>query len=76
MSTIVRPALVLFAALTVICGVVYPFATAGIGQLAFNDEVNGSISSVVASPSARCCRPFLTSPKYFWAAIGHRADGQ
>ena len=43
MSTIVRPALVLFAALTVICGVVYPFATAGIGQLAFNDEVNGSI---------------------------------
>jgi K+-transporting ATPase c subunit len=34
MSTIVRPALVLFAALTVICGVVYPFATAGIGRLA------------------------------------------
>ena len=41
MSTIVRPALVLFAALTVICGVVYPFATAGIGQPSAG-AVNGS----------------------------------
>ncbi|MGK5077988.1 potassium-transporting ATPase subunit KdpC [Janthinobacterium sp. HLX7-2] len=67
MSTIVRPALVLFAALTVICGVIYPFATTGIGQLAFNDEVNGSIVERDGKPvgSALIGQSF-TSPKYFW----------
>ena len=67
MSTIVRPALVLFAALTVICGVVYPFATAGIGQLAFNDEVNGSIVERGGKPvGSMLIGQSFTSPKYFW----------
>ncbi|SFX93765.1 K+-transporting ATPase ATPase C chain [Janthinobacterium lividum] len=67
MSTIVRPALVLFAALTVICGVVYPFATAGIGQLAFSDEVNGSIVERGGKPvGSTLIGQSFTSPKYFW----------
>ena len=67
MNTIVRPALVLFAALTVICGVVYPFATAGIGQLAFSDEVNGSIVERGGKPvGSTLIGQSFTSPKYFW----------
>ena len=67
MNTIVRPALVLFAALTVICGVAYPLATAGIGQLAFNHEVNGSIVEREGRPvGSTLIGQSFTSPKYFW----------
>ena len=67
MNTIVRPALVLFAALTVICGVAYPLATAGIGQLAFNHEVNGSIVERGGKPvGSSLIGQSFTSPKYFW----------
>ena len=67
MNTIVRPALVLFAALTVICGVAYPLATAGIGQLAFNHEVNGSIVEHGGKPvGSTLIGQAFTSPKYFW----------
>lgn len=40
---ILRPALVLFAILTLITGVVYPLAITGIAQVAFADKANGSI---------------------------------
>ena len=67
MNTIVRPALVLFAALPVICGVAYPLATAGIGQLAFNHEVNGSIVERGGKPvGSSLIGQSFTSPKYFW----------
>ena len=67
MNSIVRPALVLFAALTVICGVAYPLATAGIGQLAFNHEVNGSIVERAGKPvGSTLIGQSFTSPKYFW----------
>lgn len=38
-----RPALVLFAILTLITGVIYPLAITGIAQVAFADKANGSI---------------------------------
>ena len=67
MNTIVRPALVLFAALTVICGVAYPLATAGIGQLAFSHEVNGSMVERGGKPvGSTLIGQSFTSPKYFW----------
>lgn len=57
----------LVLAMTVLTGVVYPLIMTGIGQLAFHDEVNGSLlrdengkvvgSSLVAQP--------FQSPKYF-----------
>ncbi len=40
---ILRPALVLFAILSLITGVVYPLAITGIAQVAFADKANGSI---------------------------------
>ncbi|CDG81353.1 potassium-transporting ATPase subunit KdpC [Janthinobacterium agaricidamnosum] len=67
MSTIIRPAIVMFAALTVICGVVYPYAVTGIGQLAFSDQANGSMvengGKVIGSS---LIGQSFTSPKYFW----------
>jgi K+-transporting ATPase ATPase C chain len=38
-----RPALVLFAILSIITGVAYPLAITGIAQVAFPDKANGSI---------------------------------
>ena len=67
MSTIVRPAVVLFAALTVICGVIYPLATTGIGKLAFSHEVDGSIIERDGKPvGSSLIGQSFTSPKYFW----------
>jgi K+-transporting ATPase ATPase C chain len=43
MLTHLRPALVLFAILSLITGVVYPLAITGIAQVAFADKANGSI---------------------------------
>ncbi|MEC5161742.1 MULTISPECIES: potassium-transporting ATPase subunit KdpC [unclassified Janthinobacterium] len=67
MSSIIRPALVLFASLTLVCGVVYPFAVAGIGQAVFPDEAGGSL--VLAGGKAvgsRLIGQSFTSPRYFW----------
>jgi K+-transporting ATPase ATPase C chain len=58
---------VLFAALTLICGVLYPFAITGIGQVAFADQAQGSLvvrnGQVVGS--ALIGQAF-TAPRYFW----------
>ncbi|MFZ4873474.1 potassium-transporting ATPase subunit KdpC [Janthinobacterium sp. Mn2066] len=67
MSTIVRPAVVLFAALTVICGVMYPLATTGIGKLAFSHQVDGSIIERDGKPvGSTLIGQSFTSPRYFW----------
>ena len=67
MNTIVRPALVLFAALTVICGVAYPLATAGIGKIVFPHETAGSIVERGGKPvGSTLIGQSFTSPKYFW----------
>jgi len=67
MNTIVRPALVLFSALTIICGVLYPLATTGIGKIAFPDETAGSIVERGGKPvGSTLIGQSFTSPKYFW----------
>jgi K+-transporting ATPase ATPase C chain len=64
---VLRPALVLFAALSLMCGIVYPFAVAGVGQLAFADAAGGSLvhAGGRAVGSSLIGQSF-TSPKYFW----------
>ncbi|HEY0590001.1 MAG TPA: potassium-transporting ATPase subunit KdpC [Pseudoduganella sp.] len=66
MSTI-RPALVLFGALTLACGVVYPLAVTSVGATLFPSRAAGSILEVDGKPvgSALIGQQF-TSPKYFW----------
>lgn len=62
-----RPALVVFALLTLLTGIAYPLLVTGLGQAAFNEQVNGSLmrrgERVVGSQLLG--QPF-TSPRYFW----------
>jgi len=68
MLALLRPALVVFLALTLVTGIVYPLAVTGIAQLAFRDAANGSILTVdgKAVGSALIGQPF-GAPKYFWS---------
>jgi K+-transporting ATPase ATPase C chain len=67
MSSHIRPAIVVFGALTLICGVIYPLAVTGIGAVAFPAQAVGSIVEVdgKAVGSALIGQSF-SSPKYFW----------
>jgi K+-transporting ATPase ATPase C chain len=67
MSSIVRPAVVLFSVLTVLCGLVYPAAVTGIGRAAFSWQAGGSLLDVGNKPvgSKLIGQPF-SSPRYFW----------
>lgn len=67
MKSMFRPAIVLFAALTLICCVLYPYAMTGIGQLAFAGQANGSLVLRDGQPvGSRLIGQAFTSPKYFW----------
>jgi K+-transporting ATPase ATPase C chain len=67
MKSTLRPALVLFTTLTLIYGVVYPYAVAGIGQIAFSSQASGSmiIRNGQTVGSSLIGQSF-SSPKYFW----------
>ncbi|NUO54186.1 MAG: potassium-transporting ATPase subunit KdpC [Polyangiaceae bacterium] len=67
MLSVIRPALVLLAAFTLLCGLVYPAAVTGVAQMAFSEKANGSLirkedrvlgSSLIGQP--------FTAPGYFW----------
>ena len=67
MKTLLRPAVTLFAVLTVLTGVVYPLAVTGVGHALFPHQANGSIVMVNDKPvgSALIGQQF-SSPGYFW----------
>lgn len=67
MKSILRPALVLFAALTLLCGVLYPYAIAGIGQVAFADAAGGSlIMRGGRQVGSMLIGQAFSSSRYFW----------
>jgi len=67
MNTILRPALVLFFLLTLVCGVIYPYAVTGIGQLAFANQAKGSlITNNGKTVGSSLIGQSFSSPKYFW----------
>jgi len=67
MISTIRPALVLFGALTLAAGIAYPLAVTGVGAALFPSQASGSILEVDGKPvgSALIGQQF-TSPKYFW----------
>ncbi|WP_426176898.1 potassium-transporting ATPase subunit KdpC [Massilia sp. TWR1-2-2] len=67
MKSTLRPALVLFGALTLVVGVLYPLAVTGIGQIAFADNASGSL--VVRdgkTVGSTLIGQSFSSPGYFW----------
>ncbi len=67
MSSIFRPALVLFGALSVLCGVLYPAAVTGIGRVAFANQAAGSLIEFGGRPvGSMLIGQAFTSPRYFW----------
>lgn len=67
MQSVLRPAFVLFGALTLVCGLVYPVFVTAIAQAAFPDRANGSLvrrgDQVVGS---RLIGQNFSAPQYFW----------
>jgi potassium-transporting ATPase KdpC subunit len=67
-STLFRPAIVLFLVLTVITGVVYPLVVTGIAQAVFPNQAGGSIlirdGKAVGS---RLIGQSFSDPKHFWS---------
>ena len=67
MKSLVRPAVVLLAVLTVVTGILYPLAVTALAQVVFPDQANGSLirqgDRVVGS--ALIGQPF-DDPSYFW----------
>jgi K+-transporting ATPase ATPase C chain len=67
MISTLRPALVLFGALTLVVGGLYPLAVTGIGQVAFADQADGSLLARAGKPvGSRLIGQAFTSPTYFW----------
>src|SRR6266571_5564796 len=67
MSSIFRPALVLFGALSLLCCVAYPLAVTGIGQAVFPSQAGGSMVEVKGKPvGSRLIGQAFSSPRYFW----------
>lgn len=68
MKTIVRPALVLFALLSLLTGVLYPLFVTAVAQAAFPHQANGSLVARDGQVlgSALIGQPF-TDPRYFWS---------
>lgn len=63
-----RPALVIFALLTLLTGILYPLIVTGIAQAAFADEANGSkIVEGDRTVGSRLLGQPFSSPKYFWS---------
>jgi K+-transporting ATPase ATPase C chain len=78
MKNQIRPALTIFAMLTIITGVIYPLVVTGISQIIFPSQSNGSIIAVddKAAGSELIGQQF-DDPKYFWgrvSAVEYNAD--
>ncbi|WP_225073608.1 potassium-transporting ATPase subunit KdpC [Desulfuromonas sp. CSMB_57] len=67
MLTMLRPALVLLAAFTVITGIAYPLVVTGFAQVLFPFQANGSIISKDGKPvGSALIGQLFDDPRYFW----------
>jgi potassium-transporting ATPase KdpC subunit len=65
-----KPAILMLLLMTVVTGLIYPFLTTGVAQLAFPREANGSLieqqGKIVGST---LIGQQFTEPKYFWSRL-------
>lgn len=77
MKTQIRPALTIFALLTIITGVIYPLLVTGMSQVLFPSQANGSLIIVDRKPvGSELIGQQFDDPKYFWgrlSAAGYNA---
>lgn len=67
MNPLVRPALVLFVALTLLTGLAYPLAVTGIGQALFSAQAAGSLILRDGRPvGSSLIGQHFSDPKYLW----------
>lgn len=70
MNTQLRPAITIFALLTIITGVIYPLAVTGIAQVAFPDQANGSLILIDGKTyGSELIGQQFDDPKYFWGRL-------
>ena len=70
----IKPALLVFATLTVITGVLYPLSITAIGQIVFPHRANGSIITRDAKPvGSSLIGQEFSDPKYFWGRLSATA---
>jgi potassium-transporting ATPase KdpC subunit len=67
MNAMARPLFVIFSALTLLTGLIYPLAVTGVARLAFPAQAAGSLIVHDGAPqgSALIGQPF-SDPRYFW----------
>ncbi|MGE3108092.1 MAG: potassium-transporting ATPase subunit KdpC [Phycisphaerales bacterium] len=76
MHSLLRPALVIFAALTLVTGVLYPLAVTGVAQAVFPRQANGSIiikdgqavGSSLIGQDFSAAEPKVAA-RYFWGRL-------
>jgi K+-transporting ATPase ATPase C chain len=67
MKTLIRPAVSLFVALTVVTGLVYPLLLTGVAKVAFSDQAAGSlIVKDGKTIGSTLIGQNFSDPKYFW----------
>lgn len=73
MQATVRPALVIFFVLSILCGVMYPLAITGIGQVAFAHQAAGGLVDRAGQPAntdkavgSLLIGQAFSAPAYFW----------
>lgn len=70
MKNIFRPVLVMFAALTVVTGLVYPVVVTAVAHAAFPDQANGSLIEKNGKPiGSELIGQQFDAPGYFWGRL-------
>lgn len=70
MKNLLRPTLVLFAAMTLITGIAYPVIVTAIGQAVFPRQANGSILERDGKPvGSELIGQQFDAPGYFWGRL-------
>ncbi len=67
MTSLLRPAIVIFVLLSVLTGVLYPLAVTGVAQVVFPAQANGSLITAHGKPvGSSLLGQEFSDPKYFW----------